>query len=297
MFCRCHHPGLSARHQTSSDATGTAPGSAALSARTDLGRRSVLRGLGVCGTALLVSGCRTDLASVLGQVQILPPSVVRSISLQMWDNVRASTPVSDNETLNRIVQRVGQRIVGVLESTERSWEFVVFDTPQINAFALPGGKVGVHKGILGVMESEAQLAAVMGHEISHVTAQHGVQRINAQLSSRMALAAGQLALYFGNVPYWRPIAAALGLGVVYGIILPYSRYQEEEADSIGLRYMAKAGYDPHEALTFWRTMSELAQQYQQVDFLSTHPSSASRLEALRDQLPAVMPLYQGAAKL
>lgn len=240
----------------------------------------------------MLSSCRVDFASVLGHVQILPPSVVRSISLQMWDGIRARTPVSDNETLNRVVRRVGERIVSVVESGERNWEFVVFDTPQVNAFALPGGKVGIHKGILGIMETEGQLAAVMGHEIGHVTAQHGVQRINAQLSSRMALAAGQMALYFGNVPYWRPISAALGIGVIYGLILPYSRYQEEEADQIGLRYMAKAGYDPTQAVRFWQLMDTLAQQYDQVDFLSTHPSSASRLEALRNQLPTVLPLYR-----
>jgi len=290
MFCRCHRPtpqllSAEARPRGISPETPFLP-------RPGVTRRTLLRGIALAGTTALVSGCRTDLAAVFGQVQILPPSAVRSISLQMWENMRASTPESDNPVLNRVVRNVGQRIVDVVESSEQKWEFVVFDTPQVNAFALPGGKVGVHKGILGIMESEGQLAAVMGHEISHVTAQHGVQRINAQLSSRMALAAGQMALYFGNVPYWRPIAAALGIGVLYGIILPYSRYQEEEADRLGLRYMAKAGYDPHDAVAFWQVMEKLSEQYQSVDFLSTHPSSASRLQSMRDQLPSVMTLYQ-----
>jgi predicted Zn-dependent protease len=202
--------------------------------------------------------------------------------------------VSTDPALNERVQRVGKRISvavgGDLPSAE--WEFVVFaDDKEVNAFALPGGKVGVYSGLLRVAVTDDELAVVMGHEIGHVTARHGAER----MSEALLIAVGGVALDVGlrdnsNRTAW---LAAYGLGASLGVVLPYSRLNESEADEIGLVYAAKAGYDPHAGVSFWQRMLEEGKGKAKVPpFLSTHPTDERRIAHIQSLLPKVVPVFE-----
>ncbi len=174
------------------------------------------------------------------------------------------------------------------ETRVASWEVVVFQDDTANAFALPGGKIGVHTGLLRVARTPGQLAAVLGHEVGHVIARHGNERVSQALGVQLGLAAAAKALEEeDNRPL---ILAALGLGAQYGILLPYSRTHESEADTIGQRLMAEAGFDPREAPALWQNM-QAAGGGGPPEFLSTHPSHARRIRDLRAGVARTLPLY------
>ncbi len=257
-----------------------------------LGRRRFLVELIAVGGASLTLGCTGEQLAVLGSIPLVPEPQVRALGLKTWQRLRAETPPSHDAGLNRLVAGIGRRLVGANPSSESSWEFVVFDDPQQNAFALPGGKVGFFTGILGLMENEDQVAAVMGHEITHVNARHGAQRLNAQQATSLAINLGAAALEAGNIAEANHVAAILGIGVQYGLILPYSRHQELEADRLGAFAMARAGYDPREAVRFWEIMSARARGGAPPEWLSTHPSNRTRITALADLMPQVLPIYE-----
>ncbi|MGF1452784.1 MAG: M48 family metallopeptidase, partial [Opitutales bacterium] len=178
------------------------------------------------------------------------------------------------------------------------WEFVLFASEQINAFALPGGKVGFYEGILELMDNESQVATVMAHEIAHVVADHGGERVTQQLGVS-AIGAG-LAVGLGSSDVspttQQAIMAAYGTGSQLGVLLPFSRTHESEADEIGLIYMAEAGYDPREAVAFWQNMKAAAGDGAPPEFLSTHPSHDTRIEDLRAMIPDVMPIYEANSR-
>jgi predicted Zn-dependent protease len=173
-----------------------------------------------------------------------------------------------------------------------AWEFVVFeDDDQLNAFAMPGGKVGVYTGIFKVAKTDADLAIVVGHEIAHVAAGHGNERVSQQLLA----AGGALALQIGTNDMDSDdqalVMAAYAAGATVGVMLPYSRHHEREADEIGLIYAAKAGYDPHAAIGFWERM-EARQGAAPPEFLSTHPSGSTRIQRLNELMPKAYLIYR-----
>ncbi len=182
------------------------------------------------------------------------------------------------------MERVGQRIVAAAEVPNWDWRFAVIDDPEPNAFALPGGYVGVHAGMFDVVEDDAQLAAVMAHEIGHVAARHHAERL-----SRQALVHTGVAAVAGD----SGAAGLLAAGATLGLVLPFSREQESEADVIGLRYMAEAGYDPRAALAFWRNFQALAGR-RGPDFLATHPAPEARLPQLEALLPDALAVYESS---
>ena len=165
-----------------------------------------------------------------------------------------------------------------------AWEAVVFASPQVNAFALPGNKIGVFEGMFQVAGDEDHLAAIVGHEIGHLGADHAQERMNAQVAKQLGLRAITLILDIGQVEYAREIAAALGLGIEYGLILPYSRDQELEADRLGLELMAQADFQPEAAVILWQRM-EAVTRGRPPEFLATHPAPQSRIEAIEALLP------------
>jgi predicted Zn-dependent protease len=188
---------------------------------------------------------------------------------------------SSNPALNRAVRRVGQRIVAAADVPNWDWRFAVIDDATPNAFALPGGYVGVHEGMFDVVEDDAQLAAVMAHEIGHVAARHHAERL-----SRQALVETGIAALAGD----SGAAGLLAAGATLGLVLPFSREQESEADAIGLRYMAEAGYDPRAALAFWRNFQAMAGG-RGPDFLATHPAPEARMRRLEALLPDALAVY------
>src|SRR5499426_2874003 len=177
------------------------------------------------------------------------------MGLSAYREVLSKGRVSPDAGLNAQVTRVGRRIA---EATGKNyqWEFKVLEDKQVNAFCLPGGKVAVYTGILPVTQDDAGLAAVLGHEVSHAIARHGGERISQQLAVQGGLIATQTALSRGDPAAMQLITAGLGAGATVGLLLPWSRQQESEADHLGLIYMAKAGYDPHAARDLWVRMSQ-----------------------------------------
>jgi len=188
---------------------------------------------------------------------------------------------SDRETTN-LVKQIGLRLAKVSAMPNLDWEFHLIKSEQQNAFALPGGKVAVYTGLLPVAMNEAGLATVMSHEIAHVIARHGAQRMTRQLILTAGLMATSISL--NNSKQKKMIMAALGVGIVYGLTLPFSRTNEAEADQIGLRYMARAGYNPNEAIRFWKRFASVKGGKDVPEFLSTHPADKTRIALINRYL-------------
>jgi predicted Zn-dependent protease len=208
--------------------------------------------------------------------------------------IKEKEKVSDDPAYNARARRVGGRIAMAVgrDLPAAKWEFVVFDAPEtVNAFALPGGKVGVYSGLLKLAETDDELAVVIGHEIAHVTARHGSERMSKGLAALVLGAALEVATEESRNRDL--ILAAYGIGAG-GTMLKFSRDNESEADYIGIRYAAKAGYDPHAALVFWRKMAKEEKGAHLPAFLSTHPTDTKRIADLEKTIPGAQPLYEAA---
>jgi predicted Zn-dependent protease len=188
--------------------------------------------------------------------------------------------------------------VAILEppDSELNWEMAIVETQDLNAFVMPGGKIVVYEGILRAARDQNQLAAVIGHEIAHVTAEHTKRKLLSGGGKGMEVGIQVAAVLLGGGNYGATYTAQemLNQGAMYGILLPYKRGQETEADVIGLEYMAKAGFDPRAAVPLWQNMQEEAGGQGPAEFASTHPSSENRIESLISQWVEVLPLYNQA---
>jgi predicted Zn-dependent protease len=212
-----------------------------------------------------------------------------------FNQMRASMPlVTDRETID-FVACVAQAVVEVLEPpyNDIEWELAIFESESVNAFAMPGGKIGVLSGILKVTENEHQLATVIGHEIAHVTANHSADRAMNSDLTRIGINVASVILGGGYSGATYTAQQALAAGAAFGISLPYKRGQESEADVIGLEYMARAGFDPRESVPLWQRMDAGAEN-RPAEFLSTHPASETRIENLVNEWQKTLPLYNQA---
>lgn len=216
------------------------------------------------------------------------------LGAQAYQEVLQKEHVSSNPRWNAILQRVGSRIAAAANKPSYQWQFTLIDSKQVNAFCLPGGKVAFYTGIMPTALNEAGMAAIMGHEVAHATERHGGQRITMAMGTQLGLSGLSAILGGGSSTEKNVLLAALGVGAQVGAMLPFSRANESEADEVGLKYMARAGYDPREAPKLWERMAALGGGGPA--FLSTHPSSGSRRDALTAQLPSVMPLYERSPK-
>lgn len=241
-----------------------------------------------------LAACETAPITGRNQLIVVPEAQVAEMGLQTFQEIKNKEDVSGDPKLNAMVQRVGARIAQVVDSGGK-WEFVVFnDDKQVNAFALPGGKVGVYSGLFKVATTEAELAAVIGHEIAHVTARHGAERLSQGIVAQAGLAATSLALSNRDPTTVQLVTTALGAGATVGVLLPYSRLQESEADKLGMIYMAKAGYDPRAAKDLWIKMTKAAQgQARPPQLLSTHPASETRITQIEQWMPEALEHYKG----
>jgi predicted Zn-dependent protease len=196
--------------------------------------------------------------------------------------------ISKSSPRYEMVERIGRRIAAV-SGADFKWEFIVIDEPKtVNAFCLPGGKIAVYTGILPVAKTEAALAVVMGHEVAHATMRHGAERMSQQLAVAGLASAAEISLHDSkNRSLWM---GALALGANFGVILPFSRGHESEADAVGLKYAARAGYDPSVAPGLWDRMG--ASGKAPPEFLSTHPDPANRAKSLAAMQDKVRPLYE-----
>lgn len=252
---------------------------------------------------LLVHSCQTVPITGREQLSLVSSAQIRAMSLDAYrdflskNEVIRGTPEADQ------VNRVGIRIKSAVETyfAERNmsaqlsgyaWEFNLIKDPSVNAWAMPGAKVAVYTGILPVTRGDQGLAVVMGHEIAHVVANHGNERMSQALLAQMGGMALSVALSEQPAQTQKIFAAAFGLGTQVGILLPYSRLQESEADHLGLIFMAMAGYDPRGAVEFWQRMAAEKGGGSPPEFLSTHPTSSTRIENIKSLLPEAMKYYR-----
>lgn len=237
-----------------------------------------------------LTACATTPVSDRQALILIPLSQEIALGKQAYQQTLKDQKDSENTHLTQVLRRVGQRIAEVSNMPKLDWEFRLIESKEKNAFALPGGKVAVYTGMLQICQNEAGLATVLSHEISHVIARHGAQRMSQQLLLTGAMMGASLSLR--NNTQRNIIMSALGLGVLYGITLPFSRADEEEADQIGLVYMAKAGYDPEEAIRFWQRFSQAKGDKDPPEWASTHPADKTRIAGLKAYLSRAKYKYQ-----
>lgn len=243
-----------------------------------------LKSLALAALSVLAA-CETAPVTGRSQLILLGDQQVQTLGLQAYNQMKQEKPLSRDRALISRVQKVGSNVARISPKPDWDWEFNVFDDDSPNAFALPGGKVGVNSGLFKVAKNDDQLAAVIGHEVAHAIARHGAERMS---QGQLAQAGGAaVAVATGSQAY----AGAYGALAQVGFMLPNNRTQESEADHIGLLYMAEAGYDPRAAVDLWRNM-EAAGAGGQMEFLSTHPSPGNRIKRLQELMPEALAVYR-----
>ena len=247
---------------------------------------------------LIAWGCQTTPVSGRRKLVLVPETKEIVLGEDAYRDILSKEQLSKNEQYVDVVNRVGKRIAAVSGRDDFKWEFKVIESDQQNAFCLPGGKVAVHEGIIPVCQSEAGLAVVMSHEIAHALARHGGERMSHQqvkdVGGKVVDAAGKWFFKEGYEGKEEIVLTAYGVVSEYGAIRPYSRTHETEADLIGIKLMAEAGYDPSEAPLFWERFSAAKSGDAPMEFLSTHPSDARRAADLRGSLPEALKIYNKA---
>lgn len=243
----------------------------------------------------LVAGCAT---SPLGRSQLilLPESQMSQLGVASFAAIKKKQPIDRSGSNNRYVSCVTDAIINELTGkwAKLDWEVTVFKDDSANAFALPGGKMGVHTGLFKAAKNQDQLAAVLGHEVGHVLARHGNERVSTNLAAQTGLQIATV-MVGGSTARKTAVMAALGLGAQVGVLLPFSRKHETEADLIGLKLMARAGFDPRESAALWQNMDKLGGD-KPPELLSTHPTSSRRIHDLNSHMSEAMVLYEKANK-
>jgi predicted Zn-dependent protease len=254
--------------------------------------RHLIKSITLAATAaLLTASCATS-PTGQRQLSLVSDSQMASLGASAYSDMKKSIPISTDPRATAYVRCIANAITTEL-SDNQSWEVTVFDDDQVNAFALPGGKIGVYTGLLKVAETPDQLAAVMGHEVAHVLANHGKARYSANIAGQAGLLAGQILIGASNSSNKRGAMAALGIGLQFGVMMPYGRSHETEADILGLDLLAKAGFDPRASTQLWRNMAK-ANPGAPPEFMSTHPAPTTRISNLQNRMPKAMSLYQQA---
>lgn len=246
-------------------------------------------------TAAIVAACAS---SPTGRSQMIFKSdeeLAREYE-RVWIEYKASHPLSTDRELIDYVHCVATAVVDALPDQYRNldWQMAIFEDESVNAFAAPGGKIGVHTGLMKAAQNQHQLAAVIGHEIGHVTARHAAEDVSRAAMSGVGIQVAAILLGGGHSGATYTAYEALQAGAVLGLNLPFSRAQESEADVIGIEYMARAGFDPRETVPLWQNMSKQYEGQEISEFLSTHPSSDTRTEKLISEWTKVLPIYNEA---
>ena len=249
-----------------------------------------------CMASLVLAGCATS-PTGRNQLTFFGNERMAAMGEQSFAQIKKETPTDASTADNRFVECVANAITnvpGLNESADvQRWDVVVFKSDQVNAFALPGGHIGVYTGLLGVANNGDQLAAVIGHEVGHVIADHPNERMSQQYATQGGLTALSAFLGGGGGGAGsQAIMSALGVGAQVGILLPFSRTQESEADTIGLELMARAGFDPRAAVQLWQNMAAASNGEEPSEFMSTHPSNQTRIQGLESHMNQALALYQ-----
>lgn len=255
-------------------------------------------------SSILLPACSEVPITGRAQFNLMPDSVMNSMSFQSYQEFIGKNKLSSNAQQTQMVKRVGVRIQEAVERYceenylyERlegyHWEFNLVEDPNINAWAMPGGKVVVYTGLLPLAQNDAGLAVVMGHEIAHAFARHGSERMTLGFATQFGTIAISTALKDHPTATRNLFLRSYGLGAQIGLLLPYSRKHETEADHLGLVFMAMAGYQPENAVTFWQRMADKKKGSQQIpELLSTHPADATRIQNIKELIPEAMQYFR-----
>lgn len=253
-------------------------------------KENKLKRLSLIISVLIIASCSST-PTGRKQLKLIGSSQMAQMGDTSFEELKKQQTVSNDPAQNKYVKCVTHRLLESMGEKPSEWEILVFKDESPNAFALPGKNVGVHTGMLSLVKNQGQLAAVIGHEIGHVLANHGNERVSQGLLAQAGLTAADLVLGRDSKSD-QLIVAALGLGAQFGVLLPFSRKQETEADRLGLKYMAESGFDPTQAAELWKLMSSAAGGGSPPEFLSTHPSPSSRIKDLSARAPNYMDAYQ-----
>ncbi|MCF7791974.1 MAG: M48 family metallopeptidase [Victivallales bacterium] len=243
---------------------------------------------------LILTGCSS--APYTGRNQFLITSENEEIILgnKAWKQIIDDSVICNNKEYNSSLKRVAENLIKKINEQNYNWSFLVIQSSQANAFCLPGGKIAVYSGLFKVLDNEGELAAIVGHEIAHALARHAGERMSQKYAAQVASLTLNEILVQQDIPVPVPWKSIFGIATNYGIILPYSRTHEYEADHIGMILMAKGGYNPHAAVSFWEKYSELSDYDFIAEFFSTHPMGEKRLKEIRKNLPIAMKYYDKA---
>ncbi len=253
------------------------------------------------GLMALLPACSTVPVTGRRQFIIVPDSYMNSMSAQQYGQFLGENPASKDSEKTAMVKRCGKRIQAAVEEyckkhdvslKDYQWEFHLIESDTVNAWCMPGGRVVVYTGLLPVAQDESGLAVVMGHEIAHAIAKHGSERMSQALAVKFGEFAAAQAVKKYPENTQAEFMKIYGYGSQIGVLLPYSRKHEAEADHMGLIFMAMAGYDPHVAIGFWERMASMKQGQAPPEILSTHPSDQKRIENIKKLLPEAMKYYK-----
>jgi predicted Zn-dependent protease len=258
-------------------------------------------GMRTCFVALLLlSACSTTMTG-RKQLTLIDDAKMDELGSTAFAELKQQGKVDRDAATVSYVRCVADAILAVTPTGGAApaggkWEVLVFEDPTPNAFALPGGKIGVHTGMLDVASTAGQLAAVIGHEIGHVLLRHGNERLSQSVVAQSIMQAGSVAVGMTKPEFHDAVVGGLGVGAQYGVLLPFSRKHESEADTVGQKLMAEAGFNPAEAVKLWQKMQQLSTGQEPPEWMSTHPANQTRIEQLEANLPATNDLYRAAQR-
>lgn len=255
--------------------------------KVKLSRRAIICGL-AAGSVFPITSCTTNPYTGEQEFNLFSDAQIGQMASAAWQDIKAQTPQTRNTEVRNAVMRTWNRIERASPKAGEQWDVAVFDTNDVNAFVMPGNRVGVYRGMVELAENDDQLSAVLGHEIGHSVYNHAGRRMTRAVAAQAALVAGQIAVaqseelsQYGNL-----IVGLGGAAVQFGVILPYSRESELEADRVGVDYMYNAGYDVRQSVRLWELMEANSAGQRQPEFMSTHPEPSRRASDLRNYINA-----------
>jgi predicted Zn-dependent protease len=261
--------------------------------RVRLSRRGMIMGFASGSVFPFISGCATNLATGESQFLLVDDATIANMSATAWTDMKAQTPQTSNSKLKGRVLNIWDRTIqGAVKqghvNPNAQWDVAVFDTDDVNAFVMPGNRVGVYRGITELTENDDQISSVLGHETGHVVGKHAEERYSVGVAAQIGLMAGQIAVASSEElsKYGSAIGALGGAAVQFGVILPYSRKHELQADKLGVDYMHNAGYDVKQSVRLWQLMGAQSQGQRPPEFMSTHPDPDRRAAELRNYINA-----------
>jgi len=254
-----------------------------------MSRREIVQGLAAGSIVVLATGCAYNEELGRSQLLFVSQGQMAQLAASAWTDLKKQEKITNDPQYVERMSRVAPRIIQAAGHNPAAWEVVVFESEQLNAFALPGGRIGFYTGILDIMENDAQIATVAGHEVAHVNFNHSGERYSQSTLAAAGLTVAQVVA--ADSRYQNEIVGVLGMGATLGVILPFSRKHELEADRFGVRYMHRAGYDANESVRFWETMAAKKSGQSPPEILSTHPSDSTRIAQLKREIAL---LGQGA---